>query len=368
MTITFPHLGNVYLAIKALFDTLEIPYIVPEMNNRQTLKKGSAVSPEEICLPFKIVMGNILNGIERGADTVLTVASCGPCRFGEYCELQIKLLKSLGKEVRVIVIDSPTVIGKEAFFERIGYISSASNKTRMQKMRALRHTMRILHLADDVDALAYDLAGYETKKGECKRLLHACKREVFACDNADDMQRVLLSYKDKLRNIEKDNSRCPIKVSLIGEIFSMIEPFSNFYIEEKLMDYGISSSRMLTPSWWIRDLVLKPLKLNSLNIKKAARPYMPLAIGGHAKESIAHAVMARKGGMDGVIQIFPLGCMPEIVTKAVLPNVQQATDLPVLTLVVDEMTGEAGYVTRIEAFLDMLAAKKTTEERLGATV
>lgn len=368
MTITFPHLGNVYLAIKALFDTLEIPYIVPEMNNRQTLKRGSAVSPEEICLPFKIVMGNILNGIERGADTVLTVASCGPCRFGEYCELQIKLLKSLGKDVKVIVIDSPTVIGKDAFFERIGYISSASSKNRIQKVGALRKTLRILQLADETDALAYDLAGYEAEKGTCKRLLQACKREAFACDNADDMRGVLLSYQKRLRNIRRDSNRHPLKVSLIGEIFSMIEPFSNLYIEEKLMDYGVSSTRMLTPSWWIRDLIMKPAKLNSLDVKAAARPFLPYAVGGHAKESIAHAVLARPSGMDGIIQIFPLGCMPEIVTKAVLPMVQQATDLPILTLVTDEMTGEAGYVTRIEAFLDMLAAKRKMEETLGATV
>jgi len=29
-----------------------------------------------------------------------------------------------------------------------------------------------------------------------------------------------------------------------------------------------------------------------------------------------------------------------------------------MTLIVDEMTGEAGYITRIEAFIDMLERRK----------
>ena len=52
--------------------------------------------------------------------------------------------------------------------------------------------------------------------------------------------------------------------------------------------------------------------------------------------------------------------MPEIVTKAILPTIQKEKDLPIMTLIVDEMTGEVGYVTRIEAFIDML---KTKHER-----
>ena len=63
--------------------------------------------------------------------------------------------------------------------------------------------------------------------------------------------------------------------------------------------------------------------------------------------------------MDGAIQIFPMGCMPEIVAKSILPTVSREKNLPVLTLVVDEMTGEAGYMTRIEAFTDLLERRRS---------
>ncbi|KQB76744.1 2-hydroxyglutaryl-CoA dehydratase, partial [Clostridium butyricum] len=65
-------------------------------------------------------------------------------------------------------------------------------------------------------------------------------------------------------------------------------------------------------------------------------------------------VLAKKNGFHGAIQIFPLGCMPEIVSKSILPTISKNENFPIMSLVVDEMTGEAGYSTRIEAFIDLL--------------
>ncbi len=65
-----------------------------------------------------------------------------------------------------------------------------------------------------------------------------------------------------------------------------------------------------------------------------------------------------KKNIDGAIQIFPMGCMPEIVSKSILPTVSKNENIPILSLVVDELTGEDGYITRIEAFLDLLERRK----------
>ena len=57
MKVTFPHMGNIYIAAKAVFDTLGVEYVIPELNNRKALDVGVKHSPEEICLPFKIMIG-----------------------------------------------------------------------------------------------------------------------------------------------------------------------------------------------------------------------------------------------------------------------------------------------------------------------
>ena len=81
---------------------------------------------------------------------------------------------------------------------------------------------------------------------------------------------------------------------------------------------------------------------------------MPYAIGGYAKETVEEGVICSRKGYDGVIQVFPVGCMPEIVAKAVFSKMMKEKKLSVLTVIYDEMGGEAGYITRVEAFVDML--------------
>ncbi|HOK48679.1 MAG TPA: 2-hydroxyglutaryl-CoA dehydratase [Sedimentibacter sp.] len=358
MKATFPHLGNVYLGVKALFDGLGIDYVIPPQNSDHALNIGTRHSPDEICLPFKIMIGNYMQAVEEGADTVILTGSCGPCRFGEYCELQMNLMKSLGYDLKFIVLDMPKDIGIKELFNRLSIIGSSSKKSRLQKLRAVKTAVQIMHLLDETEALAHYLAGYERNKGQCKSLLHRCRREAMKCSDPQEMLSLIKEYKKRIEYVPVDINKDPVKIAIIGEIYTVIEPYSNFCIEDKLMDYGVSTKRGMTPSWWLKNMALSPLKINSLDIKKASRKYLSLEIGGHARECIGEAILSWKEGFDGAIQIYPLGCMPEIVSKSILPAISRDYDFPIMSLVVDDMTGEAGFITRLEAFIDLLERRR----------
>lgn len=363
MVITIPHLGNVYLAAKTLFEGLGLSYVLPAPSGRETLIEGSAVSPEEICLPFKLMMGNYLDAIRHGADTILITGSCGPCRFGEYCEMQMRTLRKLGHAVNFIVIDSPGEIGREVFFERIAALTGRGSFGSAHAVRAFMQAVTVMRLVDRIEADAHRLAGYEKERGVCKHLLHRCKRDANLCNDPQERIRILHSYSRALARVPLNSANKPLRVAIIGEIFTVIEPFSNLFLEDKLMDLGASSTRAMTPSWWLGDMLLKPTGLNSLHLRQASADYLPLYIGGHGRECVGEAVLAERAGMDGAIQVFPMGCMPEIVSKAIFPTLVRERDFPIMTLVVDEMTGEAGYVTRLEAFLDMLEHRRKKAEK-----
>ena len=359
MKITFPHLGNTYLAAKALFDGLGIECIIPPFSSNEALELGSKFSPEEMCLPYKIMMGNYLQSIDKGADTIIIVGSCGPCRFGEYCELQMNALKKIGHDLEFIVLDSPFDIGKQEFLNRLYKISRNSTKGKAQKIRALKVAYDVIDLIEKIESKVHYLSGFEVNKGDLKRLLKECKSNAAKATSPSNMVDILKEYKNKIKEVPINKHKSPVKIAIIGEIYTVIEPFSNVYIEDKLMDYGVTTKRMLTPSWWVKDMALKCFNLNSIDIRIASREYLPYYIGGHGRECIGEALLAEKENFDGAIQIFPMGCMPEIVSKAILPAISSDKNFPIMTLVVDEMTGEAGYVTRIEAFVDMLERRKT---------
>lgn len=361
MKITFPNLGNTTFAAKAIFDGLGIDYVIPPATNKTALEIGSLYSPEDICLPFKIMIGNYIESIKLGADTVLITGSCGPCRYGEYCELQINILKKLGYNLDLIVLDYPKDIGKKEILSRIGRISSCSSKSNFQKIKILHYAYKIINLIDTIESKAHYYCGFEKNKGECKKILNECKNAAINSTSPENMLYHLKRFLNLIENVELDKNKDPVKISIMGEIYTILEPFSNLYIEDKLMDYGVSTKRHLTPSWWVKDAALCPFKLNSLDIKKASKKYLPYYIGGHGRECIGEAVLTKKEGFDGAIQIFPMGCMPEIVSKSILPTISKDNNLPIMSLIVDEMTGEVGYDTRIEAFIDLLERRKNKD-------
>ncbi|APH16762.1 hypothetical protein NPD5_2720 [Clostridium sporogenes] len=358
MKVTFPHLGNSCYAAKAIFDTLGIEYIIPKASNKKALEIGSLYSPDEICLPFKIMIGNYIQSIEEGADTIVIAGSCGPCRFGEYCELQMNTLKKLGYDLDFIVIDSPKDIGKDEFLTRINKIAIHSNVSSTKKFSSLIYGLKIINLMDSLDKKAKIKAGYEINNGDSKKILWDCKNQILNCKTAKEMINLVKHYHKKLKEVPIDKSKNPLKIAIIGEIYTIIEPFSNLYIEDKLMDYGICTSKVLYPSWWVKNTALSPFNLDCLSLKKASKKYLSLGIGGYGRECVGEAVLAKKNGFHGAIQIFPLGCMPEIVSKSILPTISKNENFPIMSLVVDEMTGEAGYSTRIEAFIDLLERRE----------
>lgn len=84
MKITFPHMGNMYVPIMVLLETVGIDYILPPYCTKEPLELGFKHSPEFACLPFKTILGDFIYGVENGADYILFGGGRGQCRLGYY--------------------------------------------------------------------------------------------------------------------------------------------------------------------------------------------------------------------------------------------------------------------------------------------
>ena len=62
--------------------------------------------------------------------------------------------------------------------------------------------------------------------------------------------------------------------------------------------------------------------------------------------------------VDGIITITAFGCGPDSLMVERITRRAKQFNKPLLNLTIDEQTGEAGFVTRLEAFVDMLFRKK----------
>lgn len=357
MKITFPHLGNVYIAGKAFLEELGHDVITPPVCSQKTLEIGSKYSPESMCLPFKIFIGNYIESIERGADTILITGSCGPCRFGLYHLMQEKILKDLGYDVEFIVFDS---IGEGSRKLFNNFIKILNSKSIPDIYRSSKLALRLIRETDELSQHSNEIRAYAKEKKDVDKVMNTYYSKAVEIHGADQLKSLINETKNQLDMVEVNRNANLLKVGIIGEIYTIIEPFVNLEIEKKLGDMNVLVEKSLTPTKWLEHHVYSyPFGSKYENNKfKLAKPYLSTMVGGHGRETIGSAIHYKNIGFDGVIQILPLNCMPEIVAKSVLKTVESDIDFPIMTLVVDEMTGEAGFLTRLEAFIDLITKRR----------
>ena len=357
MKLTFPHMGNTYITAKVLLDELGVDYVIPPFNNAEALEIGARYAPEMACLPLKINLGNYIKAYEEGADTILITGGCGPCRFGYYSEIEQGILRDLGCKMDIVALEKPDG-GIGELLRRIRRITGDSNLFEITK--AVRSATEISVMVDKLEKQTYKIRPREINKGTTDRIYTSFRNGVLNVKGYEDVQKFISDTMEKLGCIAVDNDYNPPKIGIVGEIYTTIDSHTSLNLDIRLGNMGIEVERAVTVSEWIVDHMLKKaLRLPyDTEYVTAAKPYLGTTIGGHALETIGHSILYAKRGYAGVIQVYPLGCMPEIVAQSILPAVEKNFDIPVLTLILDEMSGEAGYMTRVEAFLDVLERKK----------
>lgn len=361
MVLTFPHIGNTFITAKALLDDLQVPYIIPPFNSQKTLEIGKTYAPEGHCLPFKIFFGNLIEAYEIGADTMLIVGGCGPCKLGYFGEMLKRLAHESGFDIDVITFDIKGVPVDEVI-KRLKHITNTLNPAKL--LPAANNAKNISVALDELSMLAGKTRCIERNKGSVDRALNELRQDALKTIGSKALSKLIAEYRHKLLDVEitkmSDKAPKPLKIGIVGEIYTTSEPFANLQLEKKLGSMGVYTERKVTVSQWIVDHMLKkklhiPIDESYL---KEAEPYIGAMIGGHTQHTVGNSVLHAKAGFDGIIHIYPLGCMPEIVSQSILPNIENDYEIPIMTLIIDEMTGEAGFDTRLEAFVDLLYKRR----------
>lgn len=357
MKVTFPQMGNAYIPIKAVLEDLGVDVLVPPPCTKRTLELGTKYAPELACLPLKINIGNYIESLEKGAQVIAMAGGCGPCRFGYYAEVQKEILKDLGYKFEMIVLERPQGNIRD-FINKLKLLTGGSSL--IQVLRAIKRATEVSIMADNLERLSWKVRPRERERGTVDKLMREFHRDVERARGSRELKEVIRKYTDRLKRVEVDGDRDVLKVGIVGEIYTVIEPFVSFRISERLGNMGVEVDKSITVSYWIVEhLIKEAVRLrNKKEIDRASYPYLKSFVGGHGQESIANTVIYKRKGYDGVIHLLPFTCMPEIVAQSILPTVSRDNNIPVMTLVLDEMTGEAGYLTRLEAFIDLIKRNK----------
>ncbi|HHY98143.1 MAG TPA: CoA protein activase [Firmicutes bacterium] len=357
MKLTFPHMGSIYIPISALFRHLGIEVIVPPPSSQRTLSLGSKYSPEFACLPLKVNVGNYIEAMEQGADTIVMAGGVGPCRFGFYGEVEREILKDLGYDFEMIIIDPPQ--GRiRPVLKQLGRLVGPARVRDV--IYALRLCWEKIAAIDQVEKSAVKVRPLEAIKKQTTKAVNEILSKIDGAETIEATRSALREGLAILRSLPKAEGPPPLKVGLVGEIYVLLEPFANLNVETRLGELGCEVERSIYLGDWIKRHVIGDIfRLRRHNrIEDLAKPYLGHFVGGHGLETVAHTVDYARRGFDGVIQVLPLTCMPEIVAESILPKVSRDLNIPVLTLVFDEHSSDVGVITRLEAFVDLMRQRR----------
>ncbi|HQD41824.1 MAG: CoA protein activase [Clostridiales bacterium] len=352
MRVTFPHMGSSPIAFKMLIEKLGHEPVMPLRPSENTLSLGSHYAPEFACIPFKILLGTYLEALERGAEMIITSGGMGPCRAGYYGVLHEKILRDLGFDVEFVVLEPPQKKTMD-FLRKLRRITRG--KSLSVVWDALSTCWQKLRVLDYIDELSYEIRPRELEKNETTRVLEECYQIIDSAWTREEIRESRVECEKRLRAIRTDKTKNPLKVGIIGEIYVVLEPAANFDIQRMLGDMGVLARRSIYLADWTKN---NTFFKGEDHIKKAAKPYLAELVGGHGTLSVGNTVLYSREGYDGVIQLAPFACIPEIVSKSILGKVARDLDIPVLTLFIDEQTGKAGIKTRLEAFVDLMHSRR----------
>lgn len=352
MKLAFPLMGDYDIPSKYLFskilnvDILDIPKITSK-----TIELGSKHSPDFLCTPFKYTLGTYIECLDKGADVLIQMG--GGCRYGYYYELQEQILKDLGYNFKYYNLVS---MGYTDIKKIYSILKSIDPK--ISKFKAIYYTLitiKMVKYMDIIDDYVRQNSAYSNKKDKFKRLVFKIHSSFLKTKGLIDLNKKYRYYKKRLKKIDIDKPKNNIKIGIIGELYTLMEPVANYNIEDMLINNKVEVKRFTNVTYLLFQKHRKSKKyLKSLkNIK--------YKMGADAMDNIYYTKYLIDNSYDGIIHIKSSFCTPEIGSMGIINKMCEEANMPVIFLSMDTNTSKVGLETRIEAFLDMIEMRKNNE-------
>lgn len=317
----------------------------PPITNK-TIELGTRYSPEFVCTPFKYTLGSLIEVLDEGANYLIQEG--GGCRYGYYSEVQEEILKELGYKFKMINL----IAGKANIRRIYKKLKSISDINLFKTIYYFVNAKYIVKYMDSIDNYIRKNIGFEVVNDSFTNMNKKFLEEIVKCNNLISIYMCYRKYLKMFKNLEVDKPKDTLKVGIIGELYTVMEPFANYDIEKFLAKKKIEITRFTN----VYYLLFEKHKKISKEIMKSS--YIKYKMGADTSDNICRTEYLCKNKYDGIIHIKSSFCTPEIASMPIIEKICHDYKVPIIFMSFDSNTSRVGIETRLEAFYDMLEMNK----------
>ena len=282
---------------EAFFKSLDFKVLLSPLTNKQIVASGVKIADPETCFSNKVYWGHLVWLDGKGCDLIFVPRLKTNKEKLEYCP-KFFALPDLAK----ILVKTPILT--KTFDEKKESFKRSLEKLGKKLGKNSRETRK-----------AFDMACLEEKD------LKEKERQAFARKMSSEKQ----------------------KIVLISHPYNLYDDYVNLSMKERLEKLGVE------------PIFLDEVP-NSTALTGSLQQSM-LGIEFHwefGKEIFEKIEEILKYNITGVIEVSSFACGCDAVLKEFIEKEFKNKNIPFLYLMIDEHTGEAGFQTRLEAFVDTI--------------
>ncbi|OWZ84361.1 acyl-CoA dehydratase activase-related protein [Natranaerobius trueperi] len=308
---------------KAFFQNLGHKVVVSKSTDPLILEKGINFSIGDVCLPVKVYLGHVISLVNKeNIDAIFSPRYVSTEKKKYTCPklLGISDIISTGikTQKQILTCNVDTSKNNFTYFKELIKLGQQIGNNPISTINSYREALSMQH-------------EYETQLLE-------------GYTPAQILKETNTSFNDY-----------ELTISVLGHPYNVNDEYINFKIQHLLQKNNV---KILTS-----EMVSKATKQQYLNKITEKNPFWcsgEKLLGTAIKHSY-------KKDVDGVIMLTSFGCGPDSLIFELTERVLRNKKVPVLTLTIDEHQGKAGFITRIEAFIDMLKRRKKSVENYVST-
>jgi len=272
------------------FENLGFEILLSPKTNKKIVETGVKVSDPETCFSNKVYFGH-LKWLDRKCDLIFIPRLKTNEEKLEYCPKFFALPDLAKILVETKILTETFDERKEKFRKSIERLGAKLGKTKKEVEKALEKSL---------------LKEREIKNKEEKKFF------------------------EKIQSSKK-------KIVIVSHPYNLYDEYVNLRMKEKLEKLGAEV------------IFIDKIPIQPSNFKYHIKFHWEF--GKEIMEKIAQILNYK---IDGAIQISSFACGCDAVLKEFVEKEFKTRKIPFLYLIIDEHTGEAGFQTRLEAFIDTL--------------